>query len=70
MMDVLIFAAGGVTALVIAWLVQTIFRGLIEGMNGATSRRKKGRSGSWFRMWVDVLTPRSSGTEDVQPSSR
>lgn len=41
MMDVLIFAAGGVTALVIAWLVQPIFGGLIEGMNGGTSRRKK-----------------------------
>ena len=41
MMDVLIFAAGGVTALVIGWLVQPIFGGLIEGMNGGTSRRKK-----------------------------
>ena len=41
MMDVLIFMAGGVTAVFIAWLVQPIFGGLIEGMNGGTSRRKK-----------------------------
>lgn len=40
MMDVLIFMAGGVTAVFIAWLVQPIFGGLIEGMNGGTSRRK------------------------------
>ncbi len=41
MMDVLIFAAGGVTALFIGWLVQPIFGGLIQGMNGETSRRRK-----------------------------
>jgi hypothetical protein len=40
MMDVLIFMAGGVTAVFIAWLVQPIVGGLIEGMNGGTSRRK------------------------------
>jgi len=40
MMDVLIFMAGGVTAAFIAWLVKPIFGGLIEGMNGGTSRRK------------------------------
>lgn len=39
-MDVLIFAAGGVTAVFIAWLVKPIVGGLIEGMNGGTSRRK------------------------------
>ena len=41
MMDVLIFMAGGVTAVVIAWLVKPIFGGLVEGMNSGTSRRKK-----------------------------
>lgn len=40
MMDVLVFMAGGVTAVFIAWLVKPIFGGLIEGMNGGTSRRK------------------------------
>lgn len=40
MMDVLIFMAGGFTAVFIAWLVKPIFGGLIEGMNGGTSRRK------------------------------
>lgn len=40
MMDVLIFAAGGVTAVFIAWLIKPIVGGLIEGMNGGTSRRK------------------------------
>lgn len=38
MMDVLIFMAGGVTAVIIAWLVQPIVGGLIEGMNGGTRR--------------------------------
>lgn len=40
MIDVLVFAAGGVTAVFMGWLVQPIFGGLIEGMNGGTSRRK------------------------------
>lgn len=41
MMDVLIFAAGGVTALFLGWLVQPIVGGLIQGMNGETSQRRK-----------------------------
>jgi len=40
MMDVLIFMAGGVTALIIGWLVKPIIGGLIEGMNGETRRNK------------------------------
>lgn len=43
MMDVLVFMAGGVTGLIISWLVAPIIGGLIEGMNGGT-RRNKDRS--------------------------
>lgn len=40
MMDVLVFMAGGVTALIIAWLVEPIIGGFIEGLNGGTRRNK------------------------------
>ena len=40
MMDVLVFMAGGVTALIIGWLVEPIIGGFIEGLSGRTSKDK------------------------------
>ncbi|KQR57933.1 hypothetical protein ASF81_14615 [Brevundimonas sp. Leaf168] len=70
MMDVLIFMAGGVTALIMGWLVKPIIGGLIEGMDGGTRRIKTGRISGWLRVSVDIAPARSFATEDVHASRR